>query len=95
MLGQPSPPALSISSRTEQVSTLHNSIGLFVRVLTLIFCPYKPCERVTFSHGSGAHPVLKEGASLRICLTPTVLAYFQPRALNSAKLSCLICNLES
>lgn len=68
MPGQRSPPALSISNRSEQVSTLYNSVRFFVTVLTLIFSTYKPCEKVTFSHDLGAHPVLKEGAAQRICL---------------------------
>lgn len=68
MPSQRSPPALSISSRSEQVSTLYDSLRLLVTVWTLMFCTYKPCEKVTFSHDLGAHPVLKEGAAQRICL---------------------------
>lgn len=64
---QRSPPALSISSRSEQVITLYNSLRLLVTVWILI-CTYKPCEKVTFSYDLGAHPMLKEGAAQRICL---------------------------
>lgn len=64
--GQRSPPPLSVSSRSEQVSTLCNNVRFLVAVLTVIFCTYKPCEKVTFSHDWVAHPVLKEGGAQRI-----------------------------
>lgn len=40
--GQPSPPALSISSRSERVSALYNTRRLLVTVLNQIFCTYEP-----------------------------------------------------
>lgn len=47
MLGHGSPPSLSIGNRSEQVNTLYNNVvRLLVSVLSLIFCTYKPYEKV-------------------------------------------------